>query len=135
MPARSAFEYAVVRVVPRSEREEFINVGVILLCRTRRFLDASIALDTVRLAVLAPGLDIAAVEEQLGHIRPVCAGGVGTGPIGLLPQFERFRWLVAPRSTMIQPSPVHCGMCDDPRTMLDHLVDRMVHPLRIPAHK
>ncbi len=130
MPARSAFEYAIVRVVPRSERGEFINVGVILLCRTRRFLDASIDLDTSRLAVLAPGIDIAAIEEQLGHIRPVCAGGKGAGPIGQLPQFERFRWLVAPRSTIIQPSPVHCGICDDPRAMLEHLVDRMVRPPR-----
>ncbi len=132
MPARSAFEYAVVRVVPRSEREEFINVGVILLCRTRRFLDSSIELDTTRLAVLAPGLDIAAIAEQLGYIRPVCVGGAGAGPIGLLPQFERFRWLVAPRSTIIQPSPVHCGMCEDPRAMLDHLLDRMVRPPRVP---
>lgn len=130
MPARSAFEYAVVRVVPRSEREEFINVGVILLCRTRRFLDSSIELDTTRLAVLAPGLDIAAIDEQLGYIRPVCVGGAGAGPIGLLPQFERFRWLVAPRSTIIQSSPVHCGMCDDPRAMLDHLLDSMVRPPR-----
>ncbi len=122
MPARSAFEYAVVRVVPRSEREEFINVGVILLCRTRRFLDSSIELDTTRLAVLAPGLDIAAIAEQLGYIR-------------LLPQFERFRWLVAPRSTIIQPSPVHCGMCEDPRAMLDHLLDRMVRPPRVPPRE
>ncbi|MFL5800143.1 MAG: DUF3037 domain-containing protein [Roseiflexaceae bacterium] len=126
MLAREVFEYAIIRIVPRVEREEFINAGVVLFCRTRQFLDARIALDTQRLAALAPHLDVAAVQEQLGHIPLVCMGGAAAGPIGLLPQAERFRWLVAPRSTVVQPSPVHAGLCDDPRAELDRLVATMV---------
>jgi hypothetical protein len=126
MPTRDFFEYAIIRLVPRVEREEFINVGVVLFCRTRRFLDARIALDTERLAAHTPYLDMAAIQEQLNHIPLVCVGGAGAGPIGLLPQPERFRWLVAPRSTVLQPSPVHCGLCDDPQAALDRLVARMV---------
>src|SRR4051812_20943961 len=121
MPARAAFEYAVIRLVPRVEREEFVNAGVVLFCRTRRFLDARVALDTVRVAVLAPELDLAAVQEQLDHIPLICLGGAAAGPIGSLPQQERFRWLVAPRSTVVQPSPVHCGLCDDPQAVLGRL--------------
>ena len=128
MPVRSAFEYATLRIVPRIEREEFINAGVILLCRTRRFLDARVDLDATRLAALAPSLDVAAISDQLDNIPLICAGGAGAGPFGGLPQQERFRWLVAPRSTIVQPSPVHCGMCDDPRVMLERLLELMVHP-------
>jgi hypothetical protein len=126
MRARDVFEYAIIRVVPRVEREEFINVGVVLFCRTRRFLDARFALDTQRLAALAPDLDMVALQEQLDHIQMVCVGGEAAGPIGLLPQAERFRWLVAPRSTIVQPSPVHTGLCDDPQATLDRLVATMV---------
>ena len=126
MPTRDVFEYAVIRLVPRVEREEFINVGVVLFCRARRFLEARIVLDTERLAALAPHLDIAAVQEQLSHIPLVCQGGAAAGPIGLLPQPERFRWLVASRSAMIQTSPVHVGMSADPAAALDHLVEVMV---------
>ena len=126
MPTPAAFEYAIIRLVPRVEREEFINVGAVLFCRTRHFLDARIALDTQRLAALAPHLDVAAIQEQLSHIRLVCIGGAAAGPIGLLPQPERFRWLVAPRSTAVQSSPVHCGLCDDPQAELDRLVTTMV---------
>ena len=126
MPARDAFEYALIRLVPRVEREEFINVGVVLFCRTRRFLDARVALDRQRLAALAHELDLAAVQEPLDHIPLVCMGGGAAGPIGSLPQPERFRWLVAPRSTVVQPSPVHCGLCDDPQEMLERLAASMV---------
>jgi hypothetical protein len=126
MPTRDFFEYAIIRLVPRVEREEFINVGVVLFCRTRHYLDARIALDTERLAAQAPSLDVAAVQEQLNHIPLVCLGGATAGPIGLLPQPERFRWLVAPRSTVVQSSPVHCGLCDDPQRELDRLVATMV---------
>jgi len=126
MPVRDVFEYAIVRVVPRVEREEFINAGVVLFCRTRRFLDARIALDTQRLAALAPELDVTPIQEELDHIPTVCVGGEAAGPIGLLPQAERFRWLVAPRSTIVQPSPVHCGLCEDPQIELDRLVETMV---------
>ena len=126
MPTSDVFEYAIIRVVPRVEREEFINVGVVLFCRIRHFLDARISLNIQRLAVLAPALDLNALQEQLNHIPVVCKGGEPAGPIGLLPQAERFRWLVAPRSTIVQPSPVHSGLCDDPQAELDRLVATMV---------
>src|SRR3712207_1254385 len=115
MPAHSSFDYAIVRVVPRVEREEFINAGVILFCRTLRFLDARVELDTARLAALAPELDPALVQSQLDVIPLVCRGGRNAGPIGRLPQAERFHWLVAPRSALIQTSPVHSGLCLDPK--------------------
>lgn len=126
MPGRHAFEYAIIRIVPRVERGEFINAGVVLFCRTRRFLDARIELSRTRVAALAPGLDIEAVAEQLRHIPLVSTGGPDAGPIGLLPLQERFRWLAAPRSTIVQPSPVHCGMCTDPVVALDHIMRHMV---------
>lgn len=130
MRVPNAFDYAVVRVVPRVEREEFINVGVILFCRRLRFLDARVALDTARLRALAPGLDPRSVQDQLDTIPLVCAGGNAAASIGLLPQAERFHWLVAPRSTIVQTSPVHSGICEDPRLALDHLLAAMV---RLPA--
>lgn len=126
MPTRSAFEYAVIRVVPRVERGEFVNVGVALFCRQARFLEARIALDAARLLALDPTVDLAAVREQLDQIPLICAGGPGSGPIGALPQPERFRWLVAPRSTIVQPSPVHCGLCDSPADTLARLMATMV---------
>jgi hypothetical protein len=128
MLARNPFEYATIRVMPRIERGEFINVGVVLFCRTRRFLGARIELDPARLAAFAPGLELAPLQEQLEHIPLVCQGGRSGGPIGLLPQHERFRWLTAPRSTIVQSSPVHCGICDDPGTALDKLLIAMVLP-------
>jgi hypothetical protein len=121
MLARSVFEYAVIRVVPRVEREEFLNAGVVLFCRTKRFLAARVWLDAPRLLALAPEIDVAAVEEQLGYIPLVCRGGVEAGPIGELPPQERFRWLTAPRSTVLQPSPVHSGLSEDPQAALDRL--------------
>ena len=126
MPGRNAFEYAVIRIVPRVERGEFINAGVVLFCRTRRFLAARTKLNPMRLTALAHDIDIAAIQDQLDHIPRICAGGAAAGPIGLLPQPERFRWLVAPRSTVVQPSPVHCGLCDDPQVELDRLMTTMV---------
>lgn len=122
----SSFDYAVVRIVPDIKRGELINVGVILFCRTRRFLAARIELDAVRLKCLAPGLDPLELEPHLQSIVRICAGGSEAGPIGLLSQSERFHWLVAPRSTMIQTSPVHPGICDDPAGQLDRLMDTMV---------
>ena len=126
MPARSSFDYVVVRVVPRVEREEFINVGVILFCRTRRFLDAQIELDVRRLAALWPDIDPSLVQSHLDIIARVCTGGPDAGPIGQLPQTERFNWLAAPRSSVIQMSPVHSGLCTDPRTTLHHLFETLV---------
>ncbi len=128
MPTRSAFEYAIIRVVPRVERGEFINVGVVLFCRGRRYLNAQVEPDRHRLRALAPGLDLPFVEAQLRLIPLVCAGGAAGGPIGLLPQPERFRWLAAPRSTIVQPSPVHCGTCIDPADALNQLMASMVRP-------
>lgn len=118
MPAPSSFEYAVLRVVPRVERGERINAGVVLYCRSREFLQAAIDLDRKRLLALAPEADISLLESHLESLARVCLGGREAGPIGLLSQAERFRWLVAPRSTVIQPSSVHEGLCDDPAVTL-----------------
>jgi hypothetical protein len=127
MPERSSFEAAIVRVVPRVEREEFVNVGVVLFCPERRFLEARIELDSERLQALAPGLvDLAEVEQHLEHIRRVCIGDRAAGPLSELSPAERFHWLVAPRSTVIQISAVHSGFCSDPAQTLDHLVQTMV---------
>ena len=126
MPDQSSFDYAIVRIVPEVEREEFINAGVILRCRERRFLAARVDLDRERLRVLAPGLDLEMVQAELDLIPLVCAGGPTAGPLGELSQAERFRWLTSPRSTTVQVSPVHCGLCDDPQAELDDLFRKMV---------
>ncbi len=120
------FDYAIIRIVPREERGEFINAGIILFCRSRRFLGARLAFDPRRLSVLAPDVDPGMVQRHLDAIPRVCAGGPDAGPIGLLPLDERFRWLTAPRNTIVQPSPIHTGLCDDPAAMLDHLLATMV---------
>ena len=120
------YDYAVIRVVPKVEREEFINAGVILSCPERSFLEASIKLDEARLLALDPSLDLEMVRTHLATIPTICRGGVEAGPIGQLPQRERFYWLVAPRSTIIQTSPVHTGRCSDPAAALRHLVATMV---------
>jgi hypothetical protein len=127
MPA-VAYEYALIRVVPRVERGEFVNVGALLLCRQRRFLQARLRPNEALLRALDPGLDLEAVLAQLALIPLVCAGGRGSGPIGELPIYERFRWLTAPRSTIIQPSPVHVGLAEDPAAALERLVDQLVGP-------
>lgn len=122
----TAFDYAIVRVVPWVERGEFLNVGAIVFARTRRFLDARIELDEARLRALWPAVDLEDVRAHLDVIPRVCAGGAEAGPIGKLSLSERFHWLVAPRSTVIQTSAVHAGICDDPARELDHLVAQMV---------
>ena len=126
MPEPSSFDYAVVRVVPRVEREEFVNAGVILFCRSQRFLGARMALDRHRLAILDPQLDPQEVERYLALIPLICAGGPAAGPIGQLSLADRFHWLVSPRSSIIQTSPVHSGLCTDPEAMLNHLLEKMV---------
>jgi hypothetical protein len=126
VPAPSSFDYAVVRVVPRVDREEFVNAGVILFCLERDYLAARVELDAARVRALFPGVDLAAIEEHLLAIPRIAAGGDGAGPIGRLSARERFHWLVAPRSTVIQVSPVHVGLCEDPERALEHLVERMV---------
>lgn len=131
MPARNAFDYAVVRVVPRIERGEQINVGVILYCQTLRFLDARIALDRARLLALDGAVDVDEVERALALIPLVCRGDVAGGPMARLPMGERFHWLTSPRSTITQASAVHSGLCDDaPAAALEHLLQTMVLPPR-----
>ena len=112
MPA--AYDYAIVRVVPRVERGEAINAGVILACPTRDYLGAQIALDEARLRALAPDCDVAELRVALDAIAWIAAGDPRGGPIAALPRRERFHWLVAPRSAIIQTSPVHTGLCADP---------------------
>ena len=130
MRDHSTYDYAVIRVMPRVEREEFVNVGVIVSCPAQGFLEARIELDEQRLLALDATLDIATVRDHLAAIPTICAGGAQAGPIGQLSQRERFRWLVAPRSTIIQTSPVHTGCCKDPAAVLEHLLDTMVRPCR-----
>jgi hypothetical protein len=131
MPAHR-FEYAVVRVVPRVERDEFVNAGVILYCRSLDFLGARIALEVARLRALFPdpALDLETIERGLAMIPRICAGDPTAGPIAALDLAERFRWLCATRSTVNQTSPVHTGLCDDPAQMLEHLVNTVVRTPR-----
>lgn len=126
MPAPCTYDYAVVRVVPRVEREEFVNVGVIVSCPSKGFLAARIEVDEARLKALDPAIDLEAVHAHLQTIPAICAGGENAGPIGRLSPKERFRWLTAPRSTVIQTSPAHTGYLDDPERALERLVETMV---------
>ncbi|HVG22977.1 MAG TPA: DUF3037 domain-containing protein [Thermoanaerobaculia bacterium] len=126
MRKRHAFDYAVVRVVPRVERGEFVNAGVILFCSTAAYLGSRIALDRARLQALDPTVDVAAVESYLEIIPRICAGGGDAGSIGQLPQRARFHWLVAPRSTIIQTSPVHSGVHEDLDAALTGLFEKLV---------
>ena len=126
MRAPEVYDYAIVRVVPRVEREEFINVGVILSCEASRYLEARIELDEARLRALAPDLDIESVSRHLQAVTAICRGGPGTGPIGQLPPRARFHWLTAKRSSILQTSPVHTGKCSDMDAIMEHLLRRMV---------
>jgi hypothetical protein len=126
MPGEVAFDYAAVRVVPHVERAEFINAGVIVSAPARRFLGCALRLDTGRLAALAPDADAAAIARHLEALRAVCAGDPAAGAVALLDQRARFHWLVAPRSTVIQTSPVHAGLCDDPEAALARLLQSLV---------
>jgi molybdopterin-guanine dinucleotide biosynthesis protein len=126
MHERFVFDYAVVRIVPRVDRGEFLNAGVIVFSPTAGFLDCRIELDHARLIALAPSIDIAVVESYLEAIPKICAGGGEAGSIGDLPQRARFHWLVAPRSTVIQTSAVHSGVHEDPRAALEGLFEKLV---------
>jgi hypothetical protein len=123
---RDPFQYAIVRVVPRVERGEFINAGVVLFCRQRDFLAARIAFDEARLAALSHAFDVAEIRSHLGAIVRIAAGDADGGPVARLEQSERFHWLVAPSSTVIQSSPVHTGLCQDPEDTLARLVEKLV---------
>ena len=122
------YSYAVIRVVPRPEREEFINAGVILFAPELRFLDAAIELDPVRVRALAPEVELGLIERHLAVVQAVAEGRPEGGPIAALPQQARFHWLTAPRSTVIQSSPVHTGQCADPRQAMEDLLDELVRP-------
>ena len=132
MPDRDTYDYAIVRVVPKVEREEFVNAGAIVSCPARDYLAAAIELDEARLLALDGTVDLDEIRAHLATIPLVCAGGEAAGPIGLLSPRERFHWLVAPRSTIIQTSPVHTGRCGDPAALLARLLDTMVRPPRPP---
>ena len=129
MHTTRSYDYAVIRVVPRVERQEFVNAGVLVWCKDQDLLDARIDLDAARLQSLDPTVDLDAVRRHLASIGRICAGGEEAGPLGKLSKRERFDWLVAPRSTIIQTSPVHSGRCDDMAATLEHLLTTMVRPV------
>ncbi len=126
MPAPATFDYAILRVVPRVEREEFINAGVVVFCLEKKYLDARIHLDADRLTALWPEVDAELVRAHLEAIPRICIGDPAGGPIARLSQRERFHWLTSPRSTIIQPSPVHTGVCDDTDGILDRLATQFL---------
>jgi Protein of unknown function (DUF3037) len=120
------FQYAILRVVPHVERGECINAGVLLFCRRHRFLAARVALNRARLAALAPDVDADGIERHLEALVRIADGDPDGGPIARLDQSERFHWLVAPSSTVVQPSPVHTGLCEDPQGTLERLFETLV---------
>lgn len=126
MPSRSAFSYAVLRVVPDIEREEFVNVGLILFDRERRVLETRIAYDEAAVDALGPGCDHAAVRRQLELVAEIAAGTAATAPFDAMSQSERFHWLTTPRSTIVQPGPIHGGTTEDPLATIDHLLGVLV---------
>jgi hypothetical protein len=122
----ATYDYAVIRVVPRVEREEFVNVGVIVACQDSEFLGARIEIDEARLLALDPTVDLPTVREHLATIPAICAGGKAAGALASLSRRERFDWLTAPRSTLIQTSAVHTGRCADAEAVIEHLMRTMV---------
>lgn len=126
MPKLSSFEYAVLRIVPRVEREEFINAGVIVFCLEQKFLQARVQIDEGRLKALCPDTDTDHIRDHLEAFRKVAEGSKDGGPVAAMSIRQRFHWLVAPRSTVIQVSPVHAGMCGDPEGVLDSLFQKLV---------
>ncbi len=126
MPELVSFDYAILRVVPNVAREEFLNAGVLLWCVVQDFLDARVELDEGRLLAFAPDAEVETLREHLQVIPRLCAGGKDAGPIGLLSRKERWHWLVAPRSTVIQLSAVHSGLCHSPQEALGRIFDEAV---------
>lgn len=131
MPDLRTYDYAIVRVVPHVERGEFVNAGVIVACAPKGFLKARVELDEARLLALDPAVDLKSIQIALSAIPAICAGGQGAGPIGRLSVRERFDWLVAPRSTSIQVSPVHTGRCTDLDTAMERLMEKMIRRPRV----
>jgi Protein of unknown function (DUF3037) len=128
VPDRCLYDYAIIRVVPKVEREEFVNVGVIVSCGAKKFLEARIEIDERRLRAIDSTLDLELIRNHLAVIPVICAGTKESGAIGQLPHRERFHWLVAPRSTIVQTSRVHTGFCENLPSAIEHLLDRMVRP-------
>jgi hypothetical protein len=126
VPALHTYDYAIVRVVPRVERGEFLNAGIILASDLERFLRSEIDLDEAAMLALDPHVDVELIKRTLAAIPAICAGGPDGGAIGRLSVRERFHWLVAPRSTMVQTSPVHTGRCADLPAALEHLMATMI---------
>ena len=126
MPAQNSFDFATIRVVPRVDREEFVNAGVIVFCLRQKFLRALVHVDEARLSALWPELDLIFLRENLAVFPKICSGAADGGPIARLSLRERFHWLVAPRSTVIQISPVHSGLCEAPESVLDELFRQLV---------
>lgn len=130
MHAHCSYDYAVIRIVPRVEREEFVNAGVIVWCTAKDFLEARFDLQEARVRALDPSADLEAIRNHLESISVICRGGEAAGPIGKLSKRERFDWLTAPRSTIIQTSAPHTGRCTDLGATLEHLLNVMVRPVR-----
>ena len=126
MPARNAFQYAILRVVPSIERGECLNAGVALLCPERKYVGVRVALDEARLAALAPDLDLDELRAALDALVAVAEGDPAAGPLARLSPSERFGWLTAPASTVIQPSAIHTGLCEDPEDTLERLFATLV---------
>ena len=126
MQDKQIYEYAVIRIVPRVEREEFLNVGIILYCSKKGFLQAKYQLDKEKLAVFSNSLEYEDLEKYLQTWERICTGGKTAGPIGILPIASRFRWLTATRSTIVQTSKVHPGFCSDAQETLNHLYSQLV---------
>lgn len=124
--SRVAYQYVALRCVPRPDREEFLNVGVVLYCEQEKFLDVACHVDPTRLGVLDPRLDLAQVRSGLDFVAAVCAGAASAGDAGRASLGQRFGFLRAPRSTVIQPGPVHGGLTTDPSRQLEHLLERLV---------
>jgi hypothetical protein len=125
-PSRSVFSYAVVRVMPDIERGEFVNAGLILFCRPRRYLVARTHLDAAALASLEADADLDAIGEQLSFVEDMAAGRVTSAPFAAMSQSQRFHWLTTPRSTIVQPGPLHAGTTDDPAATFEHLYGALV---------
>jgi hypothetical protein len=126
MPAKDLFEYAVIRIVPRVEREEFVNAGVILYCAKQRFLQARCMMDELRIRALCPDADLALIAAHLDSLKRICAGDRNAGPIAALDMPGRFRWLTAMRSTIVQTSRPHPGLCENAAAKLEQLFQEMV---------
>jgi hypothetical protein len=126
MPEKHLFEYAVLRIVPKVEREEFLNTGVILYCPKQKFLKVKLLFDEARLVAFAPSLDREALKENLAALQRICEGAANGGPIAKLEPAARFRWLTATRSTVLQSSKIHPGLCADPEAALERLFEQIV---------